>query len=405
MDVKRILPAALALLMLAAAFAGCGGGAAPDKTANYGEPVEFEGEAHDVRVMFVNVGKADCAIVDIDGSAWLIDTGTEESFVNTYSALAVLGINRLAGIILSHEHDDHAGGLENMLVKYPVDTVYSPAFLISREDIDLVLSDAGVKSALVKAGDTIPAAEGAEFSVLAPETQLTVTDDNDNSLVIKLTVNGRSFLFTGDMQFAEEQLLIDSGADLRADVLKVGNHGNRDATSEAFAKAVSPLLAVISTDTAVDADSASGLVKQRLSMAEILTTQSRELGVLLTVSRRGEIAVSYPERPAPAEAASGAAVTSASKAEQAFTVKNNGSAAVDISGWFLYSSHGSEVFVFPAGAVLQPGQELLVACKNSPLAESADYVWGEKKVWADSKQDDAVLCDECGNELSRLTSG
>ena len=195
---------------------------------------------------------------------------------------------------------------------------------------------------------------------------------------------------------------MESGAQLAADVLKVGNHGNKDATSDAFAKAVSPLIAVISTDTTVDANSASGVVRQRLGMADVILTQNSELGVLLTVSKKGEISVSYPERHA-AEYTQ-LAVTEASKADQTFTVTNSGSEDIDISGWFVWSTKGCEVFIYPEGTVVPAGASVMVACRKSALADNADIVWQKKKVWADSKQDYAVLCDAYGNELSRYLS-
>ena len=402
----RTIALLLAALCMAAVLAGCGGGAGQDTGKNadkYGAAVSFEGEAHDARVMFVNVGKADCAVVDIDGSVWLVDTGTEESFVRTYSALEALGVNALAGIVLTHEHDDHVGGLENMVTKFPVKTVYSPEYLMSRIEIDSKLTDLEIKGVTVKAGDTIPVAGGVAFEVLAPQSLITASgDDNDNSMILRLTVNGRTFLFTGDMQNAEETALMESGAQLAADVLKVGNHGNKDATSDAFAKAVSPLIAVISTDTNVDANSASGVVRQRLGMADVILTQNSELGVLLTVSKKGEISVSYPERHK-AEYTQ-LAVTEASKADQTFTVTNSGSEDIDISGWFVWSTKGCEVFIYPEGTVVPAGGSVMVACRKSALADSADIVWQKKKVWADSKQDYAVLCDAYGNELGRCLS-
>ncbi|MEZ4628590.1 MAG: hypothetical protein R2912_11080 [Eubacteriales bacterium] len=52
--------------------------------------------------------------------------------------------------------------------------------------------------------------------------------------MLRFDYGGKSFLFTGDMQFAEEQEIIASGAVLKSDVLKVGNHGNPDATGDDF---------------------------------------------------------------------------------------------------------------------------------------------------------------------------
>lgn len=400
---KTAAALALCLCVLAALCACTGGGnkyGEVDNSSKYGAPVDFEGEAHDATVLFVNVGKADCAIVLIDGHAWLIDAGTEESFVKTYTALEMLGVKELDGVILTHEHDDHIGGLDPIACKYPVGKVVTPAFLNDRRAIETVLYDNELSEEPVRAGDVIPVTDGVEFKVLAPSS-LFDGDDNDNSLVVKLTVNGRSFLFTGDMQTAEDTELVSGGADVSCDVLKVPNHGNRDATSDAFAKAAKPLIAVISTDTSVDANSASRIVMARLTGAEIYVTQKYAVGVRVDVSKRGEIALSFPEAP---KNARDIEIVEASKTHQSFTLRNNEAEDIDISGWYVWSTKGYEVFVFPENTVIKAGAEMTVACRKSDLAGSADLVWDKKKVWADNKADNAVLCDKYGNEIAVATS-
>lgn len=403
---KKIAKRALALLVLAAmavCLAACKGISygEVDNSAKYGAQTEFEGPGHEVSVFFVNVGKADCAIVKVDGHAWLVDTGTEESFVNTVSALRLMGVASLDGVILTHEHDDHIGGLEPLSRLFPVGRVITPAFLNDRRPIETILYDAELPEEPVRAGDTVTITDGVEFGVLAPSS-LYDGDDNDNSLVAMLEVNGRRFLFTGDMQKAEDKILTESGADITCDVLKAPNHANNDSCSEAFCKAASPLITVISTDTSVDANSASRLVMARLSGSEFYVTQKYSLGVRVDVSAKGEISLSFPENTAPA--AQNIEITEASKTHQSFTIRNNGTAALDLTGWFVYSTKGCEVFAFPAGCVIEPGQEMIVACRKSDLASTADLVWDKKKVWADNKADNAVLCDSAGNEISRLTS-
>ncbi len=390
---------ALALALLTALAAGCVH--EPENKNKYSEPVDFEGEPHSVSVFFVNAGKADSAVVVIDGHAWLVDAGEEESFVNIYSALEVLGVKMLEGVILSHGHEDHIGGLEPILQKYPVAQVIVPELQLDSSGIDALISENGLDSRTVRAGDVVGVADGVSFEVLAP-LALDKGDDNDNSLVVMLRVNGRRFLFTGDMQFNEDGALTASGADIKCDVLKVPNHGNPDATSEDFAKAAAPLIAVISTDTKVDKDSANRVVKGKLRGAEIILTEEHTLGVLVTVSKRGEIAVEYPERPSAQYP--GLKITEASKAHQSLVLTNEGAEQADLSGMFVWSSKGCETFVFPEGAALAPGASVTVAAKKSDIASSADFIIGVKKIWADSKTDFAVLCDKYGNELSRLES-
>ncbi len=394
------------LLSVAACFAmliGCdnsGRYGEADTSAQYGAPVSFEGAAHEASVFFINVGKADSAAVVVDGHAWLVDAGTEESFPAVYSALGELGVTALDGVILTHEHSDHMGGLDPIAQRFPIASVVIPEFLLSRADIDSVVYENGLSVSTVKAGDSIPVCEGVAFEVLAPSRQMQ-GDGNDNSLVAMLRVNGRSFLFTGDMQTAEDGELTASGADLKCDVLKVPNHGNPDATSVEFAKAADPLISVISTDTAVDSNSASRIVRARLSSSEVYLTQGTELGVLMTVSDRGAISLSFPKKH---EALSGAEVIGVSKGRQTFTLKNTAGGDLDLSGWYLYSSKGYEVFNFPQGTVLPSGGELTVACRKSADAQTADLVWDKKKVWADKKDDFAVLMDPFGNEISRKIS-
>jgi len=69
MSIKRFVSLLLVLLCISVlALCGCNGAVTEGKNADiYGSEVSFEGEAHDLRVMFVNVGKADCAVVDVDG--------------------------------------------------------------------------------------------------------------------------------------------------------------------------------------------------------------------------------------------------------------------------------------------------------------------------------------------------
>lgn len=400
MKLKEKFCILLALLTLFA-FSACEpAGRGADNSSIYGAPVDFSGEAHDVSVFFVYVGKADCAVVKVNSAVWLVDTGTDESFPELFAALELMGAGEITGVLLTHEHSDHIGGLAAAAERLPVGRVVCPEFVIDRSPILTAAAEAGLTVTTVRAGDEIPVTDGVVFRVLAPSEQI-AGDGNDDSLVVKLAVNGRSFLFTGDMQTAEDAALLASGADVKCDVLKVPNHGNPDATSEAFAAAADPLISVISTDRRVDRDSASPLVKARLSGSEIYVTQDHPLGVRVDVSRRGEISLSFPIRP---ETPEGITLAAVSKADQTFTVKNDSGRQIDISRWSVYSTRGNEVFTFPEGTVLAPGGELLVACRKSARAAEADLVWDVKKAWADSKEDIAVLIDAYGGEAARRPS-
>ena len=115
-------------------------------------------------------------------------------------------------------------------------------------------------------------------------------NENSNSLVLLAAGGGGSVLLTGDMEFPEEASLLNAGLIPHADVLKIANHGEGDATSEQLIAAVSPQVAVISTNTEDEPDTPDPRVIRLLNryQIQVLQTQHAVSGVLITL-RNGEI--------------------------------------------------------------------------------------------------------------------
>ena len=225
--------------------------------------------------------------------------------------------------------------------------------------------------------------------------------ENCNSLVLVAEGGGGRMLLAGDMEFPEELELLNAGAIPACEVLKVGNHGEDDATSEALLKAVRPQIAVISTSTAEEPDTPSLRVGRDLMKkgATIYETQQAESGVLVTL-QSGEAEaqlMSYREHP---EMPQGVTLTGRDAKEDHIRICNNGGQAVDISGWYIVSDRGGEIFVLPEGTMVQRGDEVLISTLSSD--EKGDIVWPEKKVWHKSKDDAAMLYDVYGRLVDTL---
>ncbi len=413
---KRIACILICLFCAAAPLLGCGGfSGSPAQTT---EPVAIRTAPPDdtplaqaqsagsspqedvfLTALFVNVGKADALILTCGQKTALIDTGSKQSAPRLIAALNQLDVERLDAVILTHTHTDHVGGLTALSDLFEIGMVYSP--LLSEQNKKGVNKNAALCEKLglplteLTAGETIAFTEGLSFEALGPREKN--DDDNDNSLVLRLTVGDTVFLLTGDMQFAEEETLLDAGVSLTCDILKVGNHGNPDATSDAFALAASPALCVISTDTLIDEDSANPRVFAALAQSEIHVTQDFPLGALLSVSQTGAYALSSPETPQKTAAVT---LVSLDAGAQTISIQNNGASICDLTHFMLYADRSDAVLRFPVGATLAAGETAFV----SAFGGSGDFAFArEDKPLSTKKTNTVTLYDAAGNVLSVLS--
>ena len=239
----------------------------------------------------LNVGKADCLLLQSGSDAYLIDTGTKASADTVTRALEVLGVERLTGVILTHTDSDHAGGAKPLAkTDLPVGAWYASIYYA---DIKSEKKHPAVKAAKkldlevqwLGAGDSVPLGDsGAVFQVLAPAMEIP-GDEDENSLVMMLDSPDGRILLTGDMEHTEEAALLASGADLRCDVLKVANHGDSDATSAALIAACAPSVALISTDSTEKPGTPDpGIVRNLQSIGcAVCVTQDASLGVRIAL--------------------------------------------------------------------------------------------------------------------------
>lgn len=381
-----------ALLLLA--LCACGAPAAGTPAA-----VPVTAADGDVQFFFVNAGKADAMILSAGERHYLVDTGEKTSVPAILGALRLLGIEALDGVFLTHTHSDHMGGMELLAENIAIQMLYHASITELTDKgvnkFERLSEELSIPHTALNAGEALTLADGVTAEVLAPLVPNT-EDDNDQSLVLMVTANGRTVLLTGDMQFAEEQTLLDAGTSLKADVLKVGNHGNPDATSDAFAAAVSPSVAVIPTDTDVDNDSANPRVIAALDGADILITENYSIGVCVTISADGSITTGE----ASAAALSPVTIQDIRKQDQTATLQNSGPAA-DLSGYILFSEKGKELLVLPEGTVIPAGGTITIACEGG----RGNVIWaGETEVWHPDKEDTGILYDAFGRELSRVDS-
>ncbi len=206
-------------------------------------------ESH-LTVFVADVGQGDCVIMTCGGHSMIVDGGEKTSFNKVKEAMLRCGVKTPDYVAATHSHTDHIGSLAQVIkVKgagcfLMADNSVEPGCDSGEyEDLRQILAKKKIPCISPAVGDTFTLGT-ATVTVLAPTERCEET--NDCSLVLRVDYGTTSFLLAGDAGKREEQLLLESGADLDCDVLKVGHHGSRDASSEAFLAAVTPETAVIS---------------------------------------------------------------------------------------------------------------------------------------------------------------
>ena len=201
-----------------------------------------------MRVHFIDVGQGDCAFIELgNGQTMLIDAGNNENGDEIVKYIENLQYSDIDYVVATHPHEDHIGGMTEIIEKFDIDIFYMPwavSTSYTYENMLDTLSEKRVEVHKAELGRTILSSGPIEITVLSPEEDTEYSDLNDASAVVRLQYGETVFLFTGDAGESIEENLCDF--DIDSDVLKVGHHGSETSSSDEFIQKVSPEIAVIS---------------------------------------------------------------------------------------------------------------------------------------------------------------
>jgi competence protein ComEC len=202
-------------------------------------------------VTFLDVGQGDAILIHSPaGHNILVDGGPSgEAITAALGRHLPFWDRHLHLVVLTHPDQDHLAGLVTVLERYDVDQVLAPALTDDSPTVRAwqeAIAERHIPQREAFAGQWIDLGGGARLSVVYPPQEPLPADEDDNSLVLKVSLGEAAFLLTGDIGAEGEASLMSNHADLRAPVLKVAHHGSAGSTSAAFLAAVEPLTAVIS---------------------------------------------------------------------------------------------------------------------------------------------------------------
>lgn len=200
-------------------------------------------------VHMIDVGQADCFLLIQDDMTALVDCGTRSTGKDAVEYIKALGITKLDYVIGTHPHDDHMGGMYDVITNFEVGTVIIPEGKPSSTTnwytkLTDELETGKYQIRYVKEGDILNLGD-ATMQVIAAETDLG-GDDNNYSICFKVSFGQIDMIMTGDAEREVEEIILESGINIDAEILKVGHHGSDTSSSEEFLDAVSADYALIS---------------------------------------------------------------------------------------------------------------------------------------------------------------
>ena len=260
-----------------------------DNTSGDSEAVDVDGI---LQVHMIDCGQAESFLFEQNGEYGLIDCGTRSTGKDVVKYLQDEGVKELQFVVGTHPHDDHMGGMYDVLNTFACNMVYMPdiedGLVTTNWYMQLMqkISKDQIKLVNPKVDDEFHLGE-AIFKVVGQLTpQEAGSNINNYSTVIKVSFGTMDLLMTGDAETRVETKMLETNEDeLQCEILKLGHHGSNTSTSDSFLKAVDPDYGLISCEVGNKYQHPSTETVKKLKKFKIKIYRTDETGsVVLTIS-------------------------------------------------------------------------------------------------------------------------
>jgi competence protein ComEC len=202
-------------------------------------------------VAFLDVGQGDAIFIETpNGKQVLIDSGAGPVIIESLARVMSPLDRSIDMALATHADMDHIGGFSSVIDGYELG-VYADSGISGKtqtfDKLQAKIKEHNIPEIKLSAGDNIKIDEDVYLEILFPPKDVGVMDINDSSVVARLVYKDRSFMLMGDASLYTESLIKNRYKGIiESDVLKLGHHGSKTSSGDAWLSAVSPSYAIIS---------------------------------------------------------------------------------------------------------------------------------------------------------------
>jgi beta-lactamase superfamily II metal-dependent hydrolase len=360
----------------------------------------------EMEVHFIDVGQGDSILIKTpNGKNILIDGGKKRSDILVPLYLMEAGVSQVDLMVATHPDADHIGGLVDVLKTLPVNQVLdSGATHTSQTFLEYLslIDEKNIPFKVAKDGEFIELDSSLKIQVL--NTYDEGEDNNEGSVVLKVSYNDIDFLLTGDADTQAEQEMVEKYY-VEAEVLKVGHHGSDTSSSLSFLQEVSPEASILSYGEGNQYGHPHSVVVDRLLSvgSQVYSTATSSHIVVDTDGNTFEVHGIPDSNPGdPQDPPANVSLVDVDLDNEIVTIKNNNTIDVPMTGWKLVSVEGNQTYQFPDGYTLKAGATVYVTSGANAKDQPPAYLkWTGAYIWNNSG-DAAELYNAEGVKVSEV---
>ena len=200
----------------------------------------------------LDIGQGDALFIESPtGTQVLFDAGPAKKILGPLRKVMSPFDRTIDAVVITNPDADHIGGFSEIFKNYTIGLVLEPGTINDSKvykNLKDKVDSKNIPNILAKKGMKLDLGGGVVVDILFPDRDVSTWNSNDGSVVARLSYGDTSVMLTGDSTIKTEKMILEQfkNNDLKSTILKVGHHGSRTSSGDAFVKAVAPIYALIS---------------------------------------------------------------------------------------------------------------------------------------------------------------